>query len=490
MNDLARASVTAVKWSAVSTVGRFALQLLAQVILARILGPDNYGIFGIGMIVYTFGNFFSSFGFGRNLLQKPEVSPEDIRFAFTWQVLAGGIATVALYVSAPALAEYFKDPRVLPVIRWLSLACLLYAATAPASNLLQRDLNFKAVGLIQFAGYALGYLVFGIPLAMAGYEVHALVTAWLTQTGFIMVASYWAKPHPIKPLLWFPGAKDAFGYGGTVFMTNIVNWALTNLDRIVIGRLLNAQAVGLYNAGYNLATLPNGLLLGTLQTTYLASGARLQDDRRRLGESHIQILSSLFVLLIPAFAFLASVAPQIVAVLYGPRWEATADVLAILFLAMPAYIAWGMSTPILWNCGRKNAEMLLQLPVLAIGALALFHFSRFGLIALAQTAAGILLARALVMLLASMAAVQQSVGRLAENLARGVGLGILFAVVGRGVALAMPTTGSPMTSLLACCLAALVLLACIVFLCPGMLGLEAWKMIRRFLPELPSPKAL
>lgn len=85
MTSIGNASVKAVKWSALTTVGRFALQLIAQSVLARILGPENYGLFGIGMVVYTFGNFFSSFGFGRNLLQKQEISDSDIRFAFTWQ---------------------------------------------------------------------------------------------------------------------------------------------------------------------------------------------------------------------------------------------------------------------------------------------------------------------------------------------------------------------------------------------------------------------
>ena len=110
--------VSAVKWSAIGTIARFALQLIAQVILARILGPQNYGLFGIGMVVYTFGNFFSSFGFGRQLLQKQQITDKDIRFAFTWQVCLGTLATLVILISAPWIAAYFNEPKVLPVIQW------------------------------------------------------------------------------------------------------------------------------------------------------------------------------------------------------------------------------------------------------------------------------------------------------------------------------------------------------------------------------------
>jgi lipopolysaccharide exporter len=163
MGGLGRSAVAAVKWSAAATVGRFALQLLAQVVLARTLGPDIFGVFAIGMVVLTFANFVSGFGFSWSLLQRITLNEDDIRFAWTWQLIMGVVTMLGLYLLAPALADYFREPRAQPVIEWLSLACLLSAATAPATYLLQRDLNFRAVGLIQVGSYAAGYLVVGFP---------------------------------------------------------------------------------------------------------------------------------------------------------------------------------------------------------------------------------------------------------------------------------------------------------------------------------------
>jgi lipopolysaccharide exporter len=489
MGNLGKASVSAVKWSAVSTAGRFALQLIAQVVLARILGPENYGLFGIGMIVYTFGNFFASFGFGRNLMQQAEISNEDIRFAFTWQLITGSTATIAIYLLAPSLAIYFNEPRVQPVIEWLSLACLLNSATAPASNLLQRDLNFKASGLVQVASYALGYLVVGIPLALNGYGVNALVAAWLVQLSSLMIASYALRPHPLKPLFWFPGSREAFSFGGVVFVTNIINWILNNIDRVVIGRVINAQAVGLYTAGYNLATMPNTLLLNTLQTVLFASSAKLQSDPKRLAAGYLQIFATIWVVLLPVFVFLACMAHTIVALLYGPLWSDTAWVLAALFLGMPAFITWGLSTPILWNTGRKHQEFMLQLPIIVIGGILLFSFAGQGIHTVALITVGILFMRGALIACAALKALDIRLTEILPILLRGSALSCLAAVAAYGGlyltrSFSQAVIPLGVSSVLACAIFLLIVLKQ-----PALLGKDAQQMLNRFLPKLKQAAA-
>ncbi len=100
----------AMKWSALTTAARFALQLGAQVALARLLGPGNYGIYGVGIAVLTFATFLAGTGFSYSLLLQPQVAPPDIRFAFTWQVLAGMVCALTMLLIAPLLANYFREP--------------------------------------------------------------------------------------------------------------------------------------------------------------------------------------------------------------------------------------------------------------------------------------------------------------------------------------------------------------------------------------------
>lgn len=484
MGGLGRPGVTAVKWSAVSTGARFGLQLVAQVVLARTLGPEIFGVFAIGMVVLTFANFVSGFGFSWSLLQRTTLKDEDIRFAWTWQVMVGILTMVALYLLAPLLAQYFREPRAQAVIEWLALACLLTAAAAPATYLLQRDLNFRAVGLIQVGSYAAGYVAVGMPMALTGWGTGALVAAWLVQAAVQLVAGYWLKPHPVRPLLWYPGAASAMGTGRMVFLTNIINWVLNNMDRILIGRMLNAQALGLYNVAYNLATMPNTLLLGALQPAFLAAGARLQNEPRRLGNAYVQMLATVLVLGLPAFVFLACISPDLVSLLYGPQWSGASWVLGILFLSMPAYVIWGLSTPVLWNTGRKHLEFSLQLPLVIAGAAGFHFFAAQGIRTAAAVAALLLLLRAIVIAVAACRALDIGPGRLWPHLVRGLflsGLAVAGALSGQEITAHF---GQPLFSLAASGAIALGLAGTLVALRPQVLGEQAAAMLLRFAPRL------
>ncbi|MES2978486.1 MAG: lipopolysaccharide biosynthesis protein [Pseudomonadota bacterium] len=484
MGGLGRPGVAAVKWSTVSTVARFVLQLGAQVVLARTLGPEIFGIFAIGMVVLTFANFVSSFGFSWSLMQRATLHPDDVRFAWTWQILVGLATMVAVYLAAPWLAGYFREPRAEPVIQWLSIACLLSAAAAPATYLLQRDLNFRAVGIVQVASYAAGYVCVGMPMALMGWGASSLVAAWLVQAAVQLVASYAYHPHEVKPLFWYADAKAAITTGRAVFLTNIVNWVLGNLDRIMIGRLLNAQALGLYNVAANLATMPNTLLLGALQPAFLAAGAKLQHDLPRLGRAYLQMVSTVVVLAVPAFVFMALVAQDLVHLLYGPKWSDAGWVLTALFLAMPVYVIWGLSTPVLWNTHRKNHEFALQLPLIAVGALAFYAFAGRGIHTAAAIAALLLVARALVIAIAAFRALCLPLASIAPQVGRGLMLSALCALgvwIGQS---AVARFDSPLVSLMSAGLLSLIVAGVPVLLRPQWLGTDTVDMLLRFFPQL------
>jgi lipopolysaccharide exporter len=484
MSGLGRPGVAAVKWSAVSTAARFALQLMAQVVLARTLGPDIFGVFAIGMVVLTFATFVSGFGFSWSLLQRQVLHDDDVRFAWTWQLIVGLATMLAVYLLAPWLAVYFREPRAEAVIEWLSLACLLTAAAAPATYLLQRDLNFRAVGLVQVGSYAAGYLAVGLPMALMGRGEASLVAAWLVQAAVLLVASYALKPHAIRPLIWYADARTAVGTGRTVFFTNIVNWLLNNLDRVLIGRLLNAQALGLYNVAYNLATMPNTLLLGALQPAFLAAGARLQDDLPRLGRAYLQMLATIVVLGLPAFVTLAFLSRDIVHVLYGPAWADAAWVLGTLFLCMPAYVIWGLSTPVLWNTGRKHYEFTLQLPLVAVGAVCFYLLAGQGIHVAAAVAGGLLVLRAAVITMAAFRALGLRATALLPDALRGLLLSALCVAAVLGAQHTTARFGLPLLSLVAGALAAVALPALLLILRPQLLGQDASAMVIRFVPGL------
>ena len=473
------------RWSVLTGGARFALQPIAQVLLARQLGPQAFGLFAMGMVAITLAGFVAGFGLSWSLMQRAKLEDEDIRFAWTWQLLAGLGALLLLQLLAPSAAAAFQEPAAEPVIRWLSISCLLQAAAAPATHLLTRALNFKALGLIQLLSYIAGYLLIGLPLAWAGLGVQALVAAWLVQAATALLASLAVQPHPMRPLFWYARARATLGTGQAVFLTNLVNWTLANLDRLLIGRLLGTGSLGLYNVAYNLAAVPNSVLLGALQPAFLAAGAQMQSQRDRLAQAYAQMLAALLVLALPAAIALALLAPDLMLLLYGARWQEAATVLAWLLAFMPALAIWGIATPVLWNSGRPQHEWLLQLPLIGLGALGLWQAAPLGLTAAAIAVGLLSLARALLLTGAALRALELRWSSLLQPALRGL---TLSAGLAAGVLTAQAPLSAPLPRLVAAALAAMLPLTLLLWRrprwCEWAAGPQAWSMVLRFVPAL------
>ncbi len=480
---LATLAERALKWSALTTVARFALQLAAQVALARMLGPGNFGVYGIGMAVLTFVGFLSGASFSYSLMLLPTVSRDDIRFSFTWQMLAGLFSAAAMYAAAPALAGFFGDPRIEGMVQVLSLASLLMAAAAPATYLLQRDLNFRVLGLVQLASYAAGYLAVGIPMALHGFGAYALAAACVVQAAVALVLTYAAKPHSLRPLFRHAGGGEALTTGRAVFLTNVVNWMLSNLDRVIIGRVLNAQAVGLYTVAYNLASIPNVLLLGALQPAFLAAGAKVQNEPHRLAQGWLLGLACVLVLATPAAVVMALLSADLVSLLYGSAWMESAWVLAVLFLCLPAWASWGLSTPVLWNTGRKHYEFWLQLPVLALAAPAWWLIAPSGVRGVALVSAVVIFVRAAVIIAAALKALQLRWSVVLPYALRGAGLSVVCAAAVLAGQHAAAGLAFPGAGLFAGGSFALLAIVFMVAARPDVLGAEAQSALARLLPR-------
>ena len=134
-------------WGALGAVLRAFLQIVSQVILARLLGPEQFGLFALALVVVFFSAFFADVGLAYGLIQRKVVHDDDIRFVFTWQVVLGAVITVALFALAPWIASFYADQRLVPVVQWLSLTPLIGALGSTSSTLLRKDLNFESLNL-------------------------------------------------------------------------------------------------------------------------------------------------------------------------------------------------------------------------------------------------------------------------------------------------------------------------------------------------------
>src|SRR5690606_35087050 len=184
--ELRQRAIGGVLWSAVGTAMRVGMQLAAQIALARLLGPEPFGLFAVALVIIALSGLFAEVGLAYGLIQKPSVSRQDIRFAFTWQLLLGLLVMLAVLAGAGPIAGALDDVRAAGVLRALAPGILLSALAATPTMLLRRRMQFKWLQLSGAAAYALGYLGVGLPLALAGWQVGALVAAYLVHATVLL----------------------------------------------------------------------------------------------------------------------------------------------------------------------------------------------------------------------------------------------------------------------------------------------------------------
>ena len=377
VNSLTNKSIGALFWGGGGAVIRIVLQMVAQITLARMLGPTEFGLFTIGVIVVSFSAFFSDVGFAYGLIQKKDVTKEDVRFVVFVQYLLSILVGSGIYFFAAQLAEFFNSTASVNVLRALSLVVMLNALSAVAMNLLKREMNFKVLNIALLIGYFIGYICIGIPLAYAGYGVWSMVCAWIAQALLYLLIIYHYVRHPLTPKIIHSDASAMISYGGKVFFTNVLNWFVNNLDRVIIGKFTGPQQIALYSTPFNLIYSPTSSAIGIVQPVIFSACSRKQDDISIQGELYQGIISVVFLVVMPVFLMVGLLSENIVLLLYGKAWLESAVVLQVIAFAMPCFFVLNLCTPFLWTTNNVSSEMKIQFPMLIFSVALFFLVAKY-----------------------------------------------------------------------------------------------------------------
>jgi PST family polysaccharide transporter len=351
-------------------------QLLCQIVLARLLSPADYGVFGVAMIIVTFATFLSEFGGAATLIRNKEISVRDIRGNFTLQVIIGLFVTLGLAAGAPAIAGFLHKPDCIPVLRVLAVNCLLTMLSGVSMRLLARQMRFKVIHAISVGGYLLGYVLIAIPMAYSGAGVWALVAAWVAQTCTALIVSYALIRHSLIPYLSFELMAAQLGFGMQTFVCGILSLGVSSMDRLVVAKFNAPADLGIYTNAYNLASAPISQIVSSLVQVLFSNASKNQSDAPQLQSSYRRSLLLVSTIAMPAFFTLALASREVVFLLYGAKWAAAAQVVTPLAMAMPFYAIYGVSTPAMWVKGRVGMDVAMQAATLVClvgGLLAVAH---------------------------------------------------------------------------------------------------------------------
>ncbi|WP_439883350.1 lipopolysaccharide biosynthesis protein [Pontibacter sp. MBLB2868] len=332
---LASKAFSGLKWTSASTVANVVMQIGYTSIMARLLEPEAFGLVSLSTVILGFGNYFANMGLSQAIIQKEILTKENIRAAFTTAVCLGVIFTIITWFIAPAAALFFDNTEVVPIVRIMAVSFMLNGLSSTAVSLLQREMRFKALGIVETISYVVSYLGVGVVCAYMGLGFWSLVYATLTQVALTALGSYIMVRHSVFPVFSWEAYKPLFNYGSKMSFLGILEYIYSQLHIILVGKVLGMHKLGIYTRANMLVHLPMYNITRTLSKVIFPSFSKLQNEMQKLGKVYLSSITLLASILIPVCLGILVAAPELVYVLLGKQWSESIPVLQVLSLAIP-----------------------------------------------------------------------------------------------------------------------------------------------------------
>lgn len=436
--DLGTVAARAVAWNYLSYAVGKTLVLVSMSILARLLTPADFGIVGMATIVIAHLAVLQNLGLGPAVIQRQDDVEDAAQTVYVVNLVLGACFTGLTILVAPLVASFFDEALVTPLLRVLAFSFVLEAMSSMHLILLQKELEFRKK-LIPDLGRAFVQGAVAVGAAATGFGVWALV--WGQLAGIItQVLLAWAVV-PWRPTYRFHRSliRPLSRFGVPLVATDIQYAIWSNLDYIVVGRLLGDAALGVYTLAYRLPELLVQSVWRVLAKAIFPVFSKIQHDADALRAGFLATIRYTQIVIVPLCIGMFLTADVAVAFLFGDQWEAAVPVLRVMAI-FSLIGSIGVNIGDVYKAiGRPDIlaklsamELGLMLPALAVGA-------RHGIVGVAWAHAAVASVDTVVRLVVARAVVGVRLGAVARQLIPSflAGIALIAAAV-----LALQATGS------------------------------------------------
>lgn len=360
-----------------ANVAKAILQLLVGAVLSRLLSLDDFGVFVMAGTFLAFLGMFNDFGMGGATVQRLRVD-QGLVSALFWIGFGVGLGLFMLCIAlAPAVALLYRDERLVEIVAVSSLVIPLTALGSQHQAIMTRQARWTEIhcvtvasqlvggGLAIWSAWSLSLGYWALPLQSVSAACSSTALFWLLCRWRPGWSSQWAE------------ARNAVHFGGYIMLFNAVNYAHRQMDNVVVGRVLGAAQLGLYSRGYNLFMMPLTMVVWPIGSAIAPLLSRHQQEPQRFAAIYYSALAAVYVVTAPLAGGLFLFARESVTILYGEKWVASADVLAILAIAIlwqPAYTSGGWIDLSLGRSKRHfHASVFAAFAYLAAFAIGVQH---------------------------------------------------------------------------------------------------------------------
>lgn len=383
MNQVVKSKVlSSLLWKLLERGGTQGMQFVVQMVLARLLLPEDYGIIALITIFITIANVFVQSGFNTALIQKKYVDEIDYSSVFYLSLVVSSLLYVILFLTAPFIAAFYEEPLIVPVIRVLSIILFFGAFNSIQNALIAREMQFKRL-FFSSCGAMLASGVVGIVMAYKGLGVWALISQQITNQFLITVILWGTVKWRPKLLFSYERLKILFSYGSKLLASSLIDTLYNNLRSLFIGKLYNPSMLGFYNRGQQFPSFIVSNINGSIQSVMLPVLSSQQDNLPRVKDVVRRSIVTSSFLMFPMMVGLAVIAEPVVRILLTEKWLQAVPFLQIYCFS---YALWPIHTSNLQAInalGRSDIFLKLEFVKKILGLVILVMTIYYGVYAIA-----------------------------------------------------------------------------------------------------------
>lgn len=369
-------------WKLMERGGVQGIQFILQLILARLLTPDDYGIIAIIAIFITIANVFVQSGFNTALIQNKETDEKDFSSVFYLSMLVALVLYVVLFFMSPIISRFYRVPELTKVIRVLSITLFFGAYNSIQNAVISKTMKFKKLFFSSSISVILSGSI-GVVLAYLGFGVWALVAQQLiNQFTIIIILSFIVDWHP-KLIFSVERIKVLFGYGWKLLVSSLIDTFYMNIRSLIIGKIYHPAVLGFYNRGDQFPQIIVSNINGSIQSVMLPALSSEQENKVRVKNMVRRAIVTSSFIIFPMMIGLAVVAEPLVKILLTDKWLPCVPFMQIFCIS---YALWPIHTANLQAInalGHSNIFLKLEIVKKIIGTLILVISLFYGIYAIA-----------------------------------------------------------------------------------------------------------
>lgn len=365
--------MTGVRWVGLGIFAQVGLRVAVLAVMARLVAPRDFGLVAIAFIFTSFAERLGQVGVGAAFVQRAEVDEGDLKTALILSLLSGVCIATALCAIAPIASLMFQEPALRAIIMVLSIGFVMDSLGVVSDGMLQRELRFREIVKAETVSFVFGLVLVGVALGMAGLGVWALVGGNLAMRGSKAALLLLGRPLSLKGRYSHARAKRLLTIGIGFSLGKVLNFLSLQGDNFVVGRLLGAEALGMYTRAYQAMTLPAMYVGQAFERVLFPALSQKQDDIPTLRRGLLTTLEVSALVALPVSVGMYFLSEEIVLVLFGEVWTPIIPVLRVLSCGVFFRAAYKCSDVLVRSKGDVYAyagRQAVYTSVIVIGSLA------------------------------------------------------------------------------------------------------------------------